>query len=238
MARRTTHQGVDMAVGIVALQRSMTDPIDPIHAESLSKPFVQVALREGLVAMRGQQTDRGREEMALAISLNRSSLQHEVVPMVHRTAEDSLFLEHASQLVVLVAGKLLAPAIEAEVHHPQSSPAVGERQRHRVARPCVVVFGLYPAYRLQRTIAHPTCQPRSCRRRIAHHEPHGLISGNGLNKLDIGLAYLVEDIGPVGLLVGPHQHDGLLLCPLGQQLESLIGSILSYHDLLVPYSYW
>ena len=216
----------------------MTDPIDPIHAESLSKPFVQVALPEGLVAMRGQQTDRGREEMALAISLNRSSLQHEVVPMVHWTAEDSLSLEHASQLVVLVAGKLLAPAIEAEVHHPQSSPAIGERQRHRVARPCVVVFGLYPAYRLQRTIAQPTCQPRSCRRRIARHKPHGLIPGNGLNKLDIGLAYLVEDIGPVGLLVGPHQHDGLLLRPLGQQLESHIGSILSYHDLLVPYFHW
>jgi hypothetical protein len=67
-----------MAVGIITCQVAMVDPKDTSGVEFPEQARLNLCLREGLVAMRGQQTACGREDGALTVALDRAPLKHKI----------------------------------------------------------------------------------------------------------------------------------------------------------------
>ena len=67
-----------MAVGVITCQVAVVDPKDTSGMEFPEQTRLNLCLREGLVAMWGQQTAGGREDGALTVALDGATLKHKI----------------------------------------------------------------------------------------------------------------------------------------------------------------
>lgn len=120
-----SHDGVYMAVGVVANQIAMVEPDDVLRLEEILQEFFQLLTIERLVAMRRQEALGGGEDGALAVALDATAFEHKSLMVVDRTVlESSLIIQVLRDGIVFLPTELFSPSIKLEVE---------EGERHHVA---------------------------------------------------------------------------------------------------------
>ena len=110
-----SHDGVDMSIGIIADEIAMVEPYHLACMEEILELSVDVILGERLVAVRGEEALGCRENRAIAIALDASTLQDEARMVLQGCVEGSLVIELEVDGVVFLPSELLSPTIKLEV---------------------------------------------------------------------------------------------------------------------------
>ena len=87
-----SHDGVDVAVGIIAYQIAVIQPDDSLELEESLQQMVDAVVVERLVAVRRQQALRGGEECTLSVTLDAASFEHEALVVLYIGIEGSLIV--------------------------------------------------------------------------------------------------------------------------------------------------
>src|SRR5690606_26592381 len=133
---REAGEGVDVGVGIVALEVAVLEPEHAVLAQPAAQAAVQL-LAAGL-GMALVEAAPGGQQRALAIGLDGAAFKSKINCLQRTVDEDSSFMQALDQAVVLAGPELPAPAGEAEIEQLEAVPA-DKADRPGVAQPGVVV---------------------------------------------------------------------------------------------------
>ena len=207
-------QRVDVPVGVVAGQGSVAEREYTADAEALFQRVDNGRAAQAGVAVRLEEAAVRGQQSTFAIRLQCSSFEDEGEAIVQGNSfgEQAQGVEPSRDEVVVMGGKLHAPAVEGEVGYHRT--AVGEEGNASVvARPCIVrgqLEAVEPVVQLGRQQAeHPLA--------IGANDYQPLVAEYGGGYADEAGFHLVEHIRPVGSVVRPGQLYGLLRCPFGQE---------------------
>lgn len=239
MVRGAAHEGVYMSIGIVTFQMSM---VEPEHSADVRdepfKPVFHLFLRCLAVAVGIEEYGGGGEECALIIYLYGTPLEFKIGMVLQNAAESPVVIELKVDGIIEVCSELPAPAIEAEVEQMGMkvslayAPGGDECQRSRIARPRIVVVCLLYYHSPLLFFVEMCKELLFSLLGILCYEEQQFVASDGLRHLHQRLSYLLQIGRPVGMLMGPDEHDAALRRPFGQQPE--VGYIVSvYHCFLV-----
>ena len=134
-----------MAISVVACQLAMVYPHHAVGMQPLEQPPLYARTVQGLVAVWGQQTLTGGKDGATAIALYRAALEHHVIVVAALAVQQALGTQVGGDGVVVLPGKLVAPAVETEVE--QLGPTLAhEGEGTVVARPGIIGVTLGNGY--------------------------------------------------------------------------------------------
>lgn len=119
------HYGVDMSVGVVTDEVAVVQPYDALSPERVFEFCCYLLLIHRLVAVGRQEALCRCEHGTFAITLYRTALEHEIGMILYLVLEGTPTEEVPCDGVVLLPGKLLAPAVELEVEQmPSRQPCL------------------------------------------------------------------------------------------------------------------
>ncbi len=224
---RQPDNGVDMAVGVIADEMAMVYPDNALGMEEVGEQaFHHVAQRQVLVTVRSQEALAGGEDSALAIALDAAAFEDKALMVLHGCIlECTLIVELQVDGIVFLPGKLLSPSVELEVEQVVGDDIVvmfslGDyRDRSMVACPCVVTVYFVEADTLHLSWRQPSGERSSGALQERSDNEQMLETRDSLGKLQIGLCYLKQIGMPIGVGVGPCEHDAALRFPLCRQYE-------------------
>ncbi len=205
-------QGVDVGVGVVAGQIAVMKPEDAPQAEQLAQRGLDAGLVEMGIAVAVEQALGGGEQRPLAVALDPPPFEDQADGVQGQGAEGAGLVQAAADLVVMVAGELEPPAVEAEIE--QSQPLlVLDGDGAEIPGPGIVCGNGVDAHPLQ--IGAGGAQLGPYRLRLGGDQEHPLVSADLGDDVAEHRLDLVEAILPVAVGVGPGEQDAVLLFPLG-----------------------
>ena len=209
-------EGVDVRVGIVALQFAGLQQHDLRHREDLAECFAQAGLVHRRMAL--LQADQRTHQRAVTVDFNRATFQREVDAILQRVAECAIRVQRTDQQIVARRTELAAPAGETKIEQPETV-TIALRDRTGVTQPGIVVVR-------QRQMDACHVQPgarQSCAHVLAQvgvgdDDQQVLKTSHCRRECDIGRLDIGEVRGPVGAGMRPRDQDRRLGFPLGGEL--------------------
>ena len=133
-----TGQGVYVAVCVVTGQVAVIQPEHLTQVEAFHQVGFDVFAREGVIAIRSQQAGGGGEQGTFSVAFNGTAFEHEVAAVDVVAVKYAGLEQMTVDEVVLMGGKLHAPAVEAEVEQLRVGVFFLQGDESMVAGPGVV----------------------------------------------------------------------------------------------------
>ena len=209
-----------MTVRVVARQITVVQPQHPFGMERLFQILLDLLAALWLIAVRSQQTGRSGQDGTLAVAFDGAPFEHEaqMVPVVaphHLRGKEA-----AIDLVVVVGGKLHAPAVETEVQQFGTLFAhTGDEAM--VARPRVVGGAFHPQDILQHVCRQLLREQFLYRLLFRSDDEQLFAAGNLISHAHIALRHLRQQVAPVGVLMRPSELHTALRIPFRRQKRPL-----------------
>ena len=211
--RSETRKSVDVAVSVVAIQGAMMQQVKVGDAECLGEILAKLLFGAVTVAVECLETLGSAEHSAVAVGLERTSLESVVEMAFITVATQQTFLHHLQiHQIVEISGELEPPTVKPEIKCLKRTVGLLHRYRAIIAGPGVVM-----------TAAHSNKMP--CRENPRKF-PGGLAigvnnkkpqtaRGYGTGHGHVALIGLAKHRGPIGVFTGPRHHHCVVRLPFG-----------------------
>ena len=209
VVRAEACEGVDVSVGVVALQMSVVEPEDALGVEVAEQALLN--LRGGeVVAVGGEEAGGGGEDGAFSVALDASAFEYEVEAGLVVVAAGQMGMDADVDLVVEMGGKLESPSVELVVEEGGGTVVVAEEGDEGMVACPGVVGGAGDDVGTERGVNEPG---------VSGDDEQRLTFGNFACHVVVAVEDFVEHGCPVGVGMWPCELDKGLAMPFGGKIH-------------------